>query len=229
MVRIKRTWSDSDLISATKIAQCLGDVIDSLGLVRGGSYKSIKSHIKRLALDTSHFLSPAELAKRARSFIKPKTKEELFVEDGQYHDYKRVKEMIIREHLLEYKCSICGIFEWLGQKLNLQMDHINGINNDNRLENLRLLCPCCHSLTSNFCGKNRKSTPKEKNHCIVCKVEIGRTSIWCKKCSGINKETKIIWPSKEELIVLTQKYGFVETGRKLGVSDNAIRKRIKNH
>ena len=53
----------------------------------------------------------------------------------------------------EYKCEICGISEWQGKELSLQLDHINGINNDNRIENLRLLCPNCHSQTETFSGR----------------------------------------------------------------------------
>lgn len=55
---------------------------------------------------------------------------------------------------MEYRCSICGnTGEWNSKKLVLQLDHINGIHNDNRIENLRLLCPNCHSQTDTFCGK----------------------------------------------------------------------------
>lgn len=57
---------------------------------------------------------------------------------------------------MEYKCAICGISEWLGNPLSLQLDHINGISNDHRLENLRLVCPNCHSQTETFAGRNVK-------------------------------------------------------------------------
>ena len=229
MVRMKRTWSDSDLINFVKNAQCLADVIDALGLVRGGSYKSIKAHIERLAIDTSHFISNTELAKRARTFIKIRSKEELFIENGEYSDYKRVKEIIIRESLLDYKCALCGIIEWTSKKLNLQLDHINGNKRDNRLENLRFLCPNCHSLTDNFCGKNRKTEKNQKtNTCIDCGKIIGKGSTWCVVCKKKNAPTKIIWPDLQIVVDMTEKYGFVETGRRLGVSDNAVRKHIKN-
>lgn len=65
-----------------------------------------------------------------------------------------------RFNVLEYKCALCGnTGEWQGQVLTLQIDHINGIRNDNRKENLRWLCPNCHSQTETFCGRNQ--TKKE--------------------------------------------------------------------
>lgn len=63
---------------------------------------------------------------------------------------------LAKYHVLDYKCAICGnIGEWNGVSLTLQIDHINGIRNDNRKENLRWLCPNCHSQTDTYCGKNK--------------------------------------------------------------------------
>lgn len=68
-----------------------------------------------------------------------------------------VKKKIIKNHLLQYKCDICGNDgTWNNLPLSLQLDHINGNNNDNRLENLRFLCPNCHSQTDTFSGKHNK-------------------------------------------------------------------------
>lgn len=59
--------------------------------------------------------------------------------------------------MIEYKCSFCGnIGKWLDTEMSLELDHINGINNDNRIENLRYLCPNCHAITKTYCGKNKK-------------------------------------------------------------------------
>lgn len=82
-----------------------------------------------------------------------------FVKDSKYTNRTKLKQEIIKKDLIEYKCSIeaCGISEWLGERISLHLDHINGINNDNRLENLRFLCPNCHSQTETFSGRNKKS------------------------------------------------------------------------
>jgi len=73
------------------------------------------------------------------------------------HRRRIVKLAIIRDKLILYECSICKLKDsWNNKPITLQLDHINGINNDNRLSNLRFLCPNCHSQTTTFCGANTK-------------------------------------------------------------------------
>ena len=75
-----------------------------------------------------------------------------------------IKKTIIRDKLLPYECEMCGnTGEYLGKPLSLHLDHINGKNKDHRLENLRFLCPNCHSQTDTYCGRNIKWTPSESN------------------------------------------------------------------
>jgi 5-methylcytosine-specific restriction endonuclease McrA len=81
--------------------------------------------------------------------------EDAFVIGGSLSSYK-LHQKIKKYNLKDYKCSYCGISEWNGKELSLHLDHINGINNDNRLDNLRFLCPNCHSQTDTYCGKNKK-------------------------------------------------------------------------
>lgn len=71
--------------------------------------------------------------------------EDILVENSTYLSIARLKERLVNETDMTYKCAICGIDSWMGQPLSLHLDHINGINNDHRLENLRFLCPNCHS------------------------------------------------------------------------------------
>lgn len=76
-----------------------------------------------------------------------------FLKDGSTLSNQAVKERL-KDLGVEQCCSSCGITEWYGKKIPLELDHINGKNTDNRIENLRLLCPNCHSLTDTWRGKN---------------------------------------------------------------------------
>ena len=70
-----------------------------------------------------------------------------------------VKRYLLREGIKKNECEVCGIKEWMGAPLSCHLDHINGVSNDHRLENLRMICPNCHSQTNTYCGKNaRKGT-----------------------------------------------------------------------
>jgi 5-methylcytosine-specific restriction endonuclease McrA len=137
---------------------------------------------------------------------------------------KSLKSKLIKHKLLLYKCSICNNDgTWLGKTISLHLDHINGINNDNRLENLRFLCPNCHSQTDTYSGKNAKKI----NSCVDCGVTINNKYTRCSKCSskqnGINQRKFEI--SKEDLEILIQNHSMTAIGKMMGVSDNSIRKR----
>jgi 5-methylcytosine-specific restriction endonuclease McrA len=67
-----------------------------------------------------------------------------------------IKARLIRAGLKRNHCELCGLNSWQGAPLSLALHHINGDKHDNRLENLQLLCPNCHSQTENFAGRNRR-------------------------------------------------------------------------
>ena len=153
---------------------------------------------------------------------------ELLKENRPYSSSK-LKKRLISEGLKEDVCEICGQKpEWNGMPLKLQLDHINGDHNDNRLENLRIICPNCHTQTETFGNKRTKP----HNHCIDCGKEICDTSIRCNSCA--RKARKTLYkvkpedrPSKEELFILIKTKSFVEIGKIYGVTDNTIRKWCK--
>ncbi len=79
---------------------------------------------------------------------------EILVEHSHYSNLTSLKRRLLAEGLLDYACTRCGICTWLGMPLALHLDHVNGVGDDHRLENIRLLCPNCHSQTDTYCGRN---------------------------------------------------------------------------
>lgn len=156
-MRKRKILIDKDLfIRAVSANTTIAGVLKDLGKdPKGfGFYKTIHKYVKLFNLDTSHWVGQRHNKGKKRALHKAPIVE-VFSTNGNY-DYRYVKRRILKENLLPYHCSICLLTEWQNQKLSLQLDHINGINTDHRLDNLRLLCPNCHSLTSTYCGKNKK-------------------------------------------------------------------------
>lgn len=87
--------------------------------------------------------------------------DEIVFSENSFYSNEMIKQRIVANSLLEYKCNKCGIDYWQGETIILDLDHINGNNRDNRLENLRYLCPNCHSQTDTYKGRN-KNTGKVK-------------------------------------------------------------------
>jgi len=120
------------------------------------------STFKRKALKlgcykTNQFWSRGKTRISDSRILSKYNKEDIFVEDSKVKR-DQIKNIIIKENLIEYICSDCGNDGmWNNKVINLQLDHINGVRNDNRLENLRFLCPNCHSQTETFCNKNLNS------------------------------------------------------------------------
>lgn len=147
--------SDEEFIELIKTSTCIKEVLFKLGYTTNGNswgYSRVKDRMNILHLTSRDF-------KGRQPFLDTNEdrkidKEKLFSINSK-HNRNVVRKTIIRENLLEYKCKICGISEWNGKKLSLELDHINGVNNDNRLENLRFLCPNCHSQTSTYGSKNK--------------------------------------------------------------------------
>lgn len=224
-----KTWTNEQLIDAVKTSKKFVEVAQKLGLTNlGSNYNTIKKYINQLNLDTSHFLSRSEICSAARENIKPLTDGEIFCVNRV--DRKIVKNRIIKEGLMEYECHRCGITTWDGETLSLHLDHINGINNDNRLENLRFLCPNCHSLTDTYCAKNKSYDPETRimYNCESCGKEITYGAKHCKNCSTKNRATKIEWPDDAALLSMVAETNYSRVGEQLGVSANSVKKRLYN-
>ena len=145
---------DDEFISLIKKSKSYSDVLRSFGLKTcgGSSTDALKIRISKLKCDTSHFESQTHSAVN-----KIKTPlSDILIENSTYTNMCRLKLRLVKENIMEYVCAICGnTGNWNGYKLSLQLDHINGKNNDHRITNLRFLCPNCHSQTETFCRKSK--------------------------------------------------------------------------
>lgn len=220
-------WNETDFIKAVKESLCYSDILKKLGVrVHSYYYEKIKEEIKRLNLDTSHF------KKLPTNFSSIKT-EDILQLNGRNIKSHALKKRLIKEGLLRNECYICNLTTWKDKPISLQIDHINGNRFDNRLENLRILCPNCHSQTDTFAGRNIapqiKLKSQEKLFC-KCGNTKSKDSKLCRKCnSSLFKPSlyKITWPSVQELIERLNTCNYVTLGLELGVSDVAIRKHLQ--
>ncbi len=98
--------------------------------------------------------------RRARRAVDPRLRRVWTAEEALAHSKSRhtIKRHLLEAGILENRCDWCGLSEWRGRPISIQIDHINGIRDDHRLENLRMLCPNCHSQTETFAARNRRKS-----------------------------------------------------------------------
>jgi hypothetical protein len=190
-----------------------------------GNRQTVKKYITLFNIDTKHFrlTSTGNCGKMNKIKL-----EDILVENSKYIYTSDLKKKLYKYGLKLRFCEICGQDEnWKGKKLSLILDHINGINNDNRIENLRIVCPNCNSTLETHGGKNVKHIVKPKNKC-ECGNETFGNNKTCIICSHINQR-KVKRPDFLTLIEDIEKLGYTGTGKKYGVSDNSIRKWKKHY
>ncbi len=133
-------------------------VLIKLGLKEaGGNYENIKTRIKNFEIDTSHF--HGMLWNKGKKWSKQKDISNKLVQNSTYStglpiSTSKLKNQLLKLGYKEHICEMCGGLEWLGQKIPLELHHVNGDRFDNRIENIQFLCPNCHSFTENYRGKN---------------------------------------------------------------------------
>lgn len=220
-------WDESKLREAIVTSGCKSDILRNLGIsTKSGNFQTLEKYLKKYKIDTSHIVYDN---KRGNKWNRQYTNEEIFIKDSSYGNGSSLKARIIKDELLDYRCDKCGnTGVWNDQKLVLHLDHMNGDHYDNRLQNLRFLCPNCHSQTETYCvGKVR-----EEKEPIVSYCECGRKkddqSNKCHTCYSHNQR-KTNRPALEELEKQVNMLGYTGTGRMYGVADNTIRKWIKQY
>jgi len=165
----KKTWTEDQLKEAVKSSQSIRQTLNKIGLVEaGGNYAIIKWWIKKLDIDTSHFLGQGWLKGKTHNYTKPHPLKEVMTSHSNYQSFK-LKNRLIKDGILKPLCSSCGLTQWKSRTTNfekrnipLELEHKNGNKFDNRLENLELLCPTCHAFTHTYRGKNKKKVNRPR-------------------------------------------------------------------
>ena len=181
-------------------SETLTDVLKKYNRTSGTSnYKTLRRILNKHNIDYSNLIFNAQTnrIKKLTAFNIKNTipLKKVLVKNSNY-SRQSLKKRLLRNGILKNECSICKLSEeWNDKKINMVLDHINGIHNDNRIENLRMVCPNCDSQLDTFCGKNKKT----KHYYCSCGKEINKQSKTCIKCNTKNHRKVKNRPSKSQL------------------------------
>ena len=183
----------------------------------GTAVNALKEKIVSLKIDTAHFYTQSPIKRdESNVFVKNSTANQT-----------TLRRWYLKGNYTEYVCSICGQTPfWNGKEMPLILDHINGDNKDDRLENLRWVCGNCNMQLDTTNGRNKKHKAHEVNYCIDCGAVISKNATRCLSCNSNNNRPQTLPEhiSREELKILLRTTSFVKIGQMYGVSDNTVRK-----
>lgn len=217
------THSKEELEQALIGADSFREVLTNLGKkINNGSYRSVKGMYRSAGVAIPEF---QYTSRKANGFKRMSDSE--FLRDGVHRSGVHLKERMLLNGVI-HECCTCGLPpEWQGSKLTLQVDHIDGDSFNNVLENLRFLCPNCHAQTATF-GRSKGGTGIKYNYC-PCGVRITKQSKKCVPCTRKSRPDVLDWPPVSEVVSLVNETNFFQAGKKLGTSDNSIRKFLQKY
>lgn len=148
MGRISKLDSEIDLKKAIEQYKSYAGVLKHFGLKPlGSNYRTIKNKIKKYNIDISHFTGQGH---NKGKIIGPKRTITEYLNNNYFIKSYNLKRRLFIEGYKQKKCENCGLSEWMGVGIPLELDHIDGDNQNNNINNLKILCPNCHSLTPTF-------------------------------------------------------------------------------
>ena len=225
-------YSKEELQEIVNKSHNMKEVIQAIGYAAdsGNNHQTVKRRLELYNIDYSHFTSLQD-----KKVVR--TEENVFMENSTASQ-ATLRRLYIKGNYTPYVCSICGQLPiWQNKELTLVLDHINGHNKDNRLENLRWVCPNCNQQLETTGYKkmrvNRdfsKENGFSQHKCIDCGKEISIKAIRCRDCANKYRAQQNILPlTRDELKTKIRTMPFTQIGKDYNVSDNAVRKWCKKY
>jgi 5-methylcytosine-specific restriction endonuclease McrA len=138
----------------------MAGTLRALGLqAAGANYENISRALRRLSIDTSHWTGKGHLRGKINTWARCTPLSEI-LRPGRAHNSANLKRRLINENIFAATCVVCGLADWMGTSIPLELDHIDGVRDNNSIENLRLICPNCHAHTPTYRGRNIKRRRK---------------------------------------------------------------------
>jgi hypothetical protein len=230
-------YSEQEARHAIAESRSCAESLRRLGMCpTGGSHAILKKYARLWGISTEHWDPYA--AARGRGSRRRKPLEEVLVEHSSF-SRNHLKERLYSEGLKEPVCELCGQGEvWRGRAMGLILDHINGVSDDHRLRNLRIVCPNCAATLDTHCARKRRLTRVEQE-CVRCgksfRPRDPRQRYCSRECgsrydrSGLPRPgaRRVDRPPYQQLLREIHALGYSATGRRYGVTDNAIRKWVR--
>jgi hypothetical protein len=231
-----RSFTEEQVREAVAEASSYSDVLRRIGLrPAGGNHRMIRRYVDEVwRIPTDHF-DRGYAARRSRE---PIPLAEVLVAGSRY-SRGHLKQRLFEEGLKARRCELCGQGEeWRGRRMGLILDHVNGVWDDNRLENLRIACPNCNATFDTHCGrKNRAASPPRRcAHCQGWFKPPRPGQRYCSRACGSRHDRagrprpstrKVPRPPLDEVRRHVSEHGYRAAGRRYGVSDNAVRKWLR--
>jgi hypothetical protein len=235
--RVGPRYSESEAREAIASSKSWAEALRRLGMCHtGGAHHVLRKYAALWEISTKHFDPYAALRGGRTSGRRPL--DEILVE-GSTFSRNHLKERLYEAGLKQPVCELCGQGEvWRGAVMGMILDHVNGVSNDHRLENLRVVCPNCAATLDTHCARSRRLTRAEQR-CLRCGVSFrpkAASQRYCSRECGSRWDRsgkprpgarRVDRPPYPQLMREVQALGFCATGRRYGVSDNAIRKWIR--
>jgi len=214
----KKIWEKENISVLILNSMNHTEVLIKMDLIpHGSNFKTLNKYIKKYDIDVSHFDSYYKNEKKG--YVKKSELSDILVENSTF-DRSNLKRRLYEDGLKQRVCEMCGQDEiWNGNHMSLIIDHINGVSNDNRIENLRIICPNCSATLPTHAGRNIKS---KKSKC-ECGNVITYKSKKCRVCHTISTR-KVERPPIDQLILEVEESNCRVVADKYGVHRSTIRR-----